>query len=51
VKDLALDSLDTVELVMAFEDEFAIEIPAHVARVAATKRWQCPFGNSVPGRT
>ncbi|KAK4531006.1 hypothetical protein CCYA_CCYA06G1863 [Cyanidiococcus yangmingshanensis] len=27
VKDLALDSLDTVELVMAFEDEFAIEIP------------------------
>ncbi|KAK4535817.1 hypothetical protein CDCA_CDCA06G1842 [Cyanidium caldarium] len=27
VKDLALDSLDTVELVMALEDEFAIEIP------------------------
>jgi len=26
-KDLGLDSLDTVELVMAFEDEFNIEIP------------------------
>jgi len=27
VNDLGLDSLDTVELVMAFEDEFDIEIP------------------------
>eukprot|EP00879_Flechtneria_rotunda_P001182 GHRR01001329.1.p1 GENE.GHRR01001329.1~~GHRR01001329.1.p1 ORF type:complete len:180 (+),score=42.37 GHRR01001329.1:19-558(+) len=26
-KDLGLDSLDVVELVMAFEEEFAIEIP------------------------
>lgn len=26
-KDLGLDSLDTVELVMAIEEEFAIEIP------------------------
>jgi len=25
--DLGLDSLDTVEVVMAFEEEFAIEIP------------------------
>lgn len=27
VEDLGADSLDTVELVMAFEDEFDIEIP------------------------
>ena len=27
VDDLGLDSLDTVEVVMAIEDEFAIEIP------------------------
>ena len=27
VDDLAADSLDTVELVMAFEEEFEIEIP------------------------
>lgn len=27
ISDLGADSLDTVELVMAFEDEFNIEIP------------------------
>ncbi|MDB4951986.1 MAG: Acyl carrier protein [Gemmatimonadetes bacterium] len=27
VEDLGADSLDTVELVMAFEEEFGIEIP------------------------
>ena len=27
LNDLGLDSLDTVEVVMSFEDEFAIEIP------------------------
>jgi len=27
INDLGLDSLDTVEMVMAFEDEFAVEIP------------------------
>ncbi len=27
IEDLGADSLDTVELVMAFEEEFSIEIP------------------------
>jgi len=27
VEDLGADSLDTVELVMAFEEEFGVEIP------------------------
>ena len=27
IEDLGADSLDTVELVMAFEDEFAISVP------------------------
>ena len=30
-KDLGLDSLDTVELVMALEEEFAVEIPDNEA--------------------
>jgi len=29
--DLGADSLDQVELVMAFEDEFSIEIPDNIA--------------------
>ena len=27
IKDLEADSLDTIEIIMAFEDEFDIEIP------------------------
>ena len=27
INDLGADSLDTVELVMAFEDEFGVEVP------------------------
>ena len=36
VDDLGADSLDTVELVMAFEEEFNIEIPDDVAEKIAT---------------
>ena len=31
INDLGADSLDTVELVMAFEEEFGIEIPDEAA--------------------
>ena len=31
IEDLGADSLDTVELVMAFEEEYGIEIPDHAA--------------------
>ncbi len=34
--DLGADSLDTVELVMAFEDEFGMEIPDEEAEKIAT---------------
>ena len=34
--DLGADSLDTVELVMAFEEEFEIEIPDEEAEKIAT---------------
>jgi len=36
VEDLGADSLDTVELVMAFEDEFKIEIPDEDAEKITT---------------
>ena len=36
VADLGADSLDTVELVMALEDEFAIEIPDEDAEKITT---------------
>ena len=36
VDDLGADSLDTVELVMAFEEAFGIEIPAEDAEKIAT---------------
>jgi len=36
IDDLGADSLDTVELVMAFEEEFDIEIPDEVAEKIAT---------------
>jgi len=36
VEDLGADSLDTVELVMAFEEEFGIEIPDEDAEKLTT---------------
>ena len=36
IEDLGADSLDTVELVMAFEEEFDLEIPDEDAEKSAT---------------
>lgn len=36
VNDLGADSLDTVELIMEFEDEFGIEIPDQSAESIST---------------
>ena len=36
IDDLGADSLDTVELVMAFEDEFGVEIPDDAAEKITT---------------
>ncbi len=36
IDDLGADSLDTVELVMAFEEEFEIEIPDDAAETIQT---------------
>ena len=41
IDDLGADSLDTVELVMAFEEEFGIEIPDDAAESIRT------FGDAV----
>ena len=41
IDDLGADSLDTVELVMAFEEEFGIEIPDDAAENIKT------FGDAV----
>ena len=41
IDDLGVDSLDTVELVMAFEEEFDIEIPDDAAETIQT------FGDAV----
>ena len=36
IEDLGADSLDTVELVMAFEEEFGVEIPDDAAEKIST---------------
>ena len=38
IDDLGADSLDTVELVMAFEEEFGVEIPDDDAQKISTVR-------------
>ena len=46
VDDLGADSLDTVELVMAFEEEFSIEIPDDAAEKIQTVGDAISFINS-----
>ncbi|MCP5081188.1 MAG: acyl carrier protein [Rhizobiales bacterium] len=43
IDDLGADSLDTVELVMAFEEEFSIEIPDDAAENIQTVGDACKF--------
>ncbi len=43
IDDLGADSLDTVELVMAFEEEFGIEIPDDAAETIQTVGDACKF--------
>ena len=38
IEDLGADSLDTVELVMAFEEKFGVEIPEDAAEKISTVR-------------
>lgn len=45
--DLGADSLDTVELVMALEDEFEIEIPDDVAEGITTVQKAIDYAASV----
>ena len=46
IDDLGADSLDTVELVMAFEEQFGIEIPDDAAETISTVQNAIDFINS-----
>ena len=46
IDDLGADSLDTVELVMAFEEEFSIEIPDDAAETITTVKDAISFTES-----
>ena len=46
IDDLGADSLDTVELVMAFEEEFEIEIPDDAAETILTVQNAIDYINS-----
>ncbi len=46
IDDLGADSLDTVELVMAFEEEFEIEIPDEEAEGIQTVKNAVDYINS-----
>ena len=46
VEDLGADSLDTVELVMALEEEFETEIPDEEAEKITTVQLACDYINS-----
>jgi len=52
IEDLGADSLDTVELVMAFEEEFGIDVPDEEAEklqaVGDVVRYVIPLGASIP---
>ena len=45
VNDLGADSLDTVELIMEFEEEFGIEIPDEEAEKITTVQLACDYIN------